>query len=250
MDQVNQTECATFFYLDDSVAEDTEFFFVNLTTTTTTTDNVSPSEISILTNRARVQIIDSDRLSIQFEHSTYSVTEGEDEELEVCVELGARMEKEITVQFSAVAETAQHYSDFSQVDSQLTFRASGSTRECTLIRLMDDELLEDKEQFAVYILFSDPALYVPGHPSVSNSSAVVSIGDNDYVSVQLESSLYEVREDVGVVSVCIILNGTTGKEVFISFTSMQGTAQNVSDSGIYMYVEFEVDLFDQTTTWT
>ena len=237
MDTANQTKCATFTYVDDNVAEDTEFFFVNLTTSNT----AGVGEISILTNRARIQILDSDQVSIQFEHPTYTVTEGEDGELEVCVELGARIQKEITVQFSAVAETAQHYSDFSQVDSQLTFRSRGSTRECTPIVLMDDELLEDDEQFSVYILFSDPSLYVPGlHPSASNSSAVVTIADNDYVTVRLEHSLYEVREGErdGVLSVCSILNGMTGKEVPITFAFMQGTAQNVSDSGMCSTIKY------------
>ena len=244
MDNVNQTQCTTFTFLDDHVVEDNEIFFVNLTTTGTSS---SSNEISILTNRARVQIIDSDQVSIQFEHPTYTVTEGEDEKLDVCVELGASIEKEITVQFSAMAETAQHYSDFVQEDSQLTFPAKGSTRVCTSISLMDDQLLEDDEQFSVDIIFSDPALYVPGHPSTSNTSAVVTIGDNDYVTVTLERSVYEVLEDVGQVSVCSILTGATGKEVPITFASMQGTAQNVSDPGM-MHTQFLEFLYDKRST--
>ena len=167
----------------------------------------------------------------------YTVTEGEDERLEVCVELGTSIEKEIIVQFSAMAKKAQHYSDFVQEDSQLTFQPRGSTRVCTSITVIDDQLLEDDEQFSVDIIFLDPALYVPGHPSTSNTSAVVTIGDNDYVTVILESSVYEVLEDVGQVSVCSILTGSTGKEVSITFASMQGTAQNVSNPGM-MHTQF------------
>ena len=237
MNQINQTNCTSFTFLNDAVAEETEVFFVNLTTS-----SVVPGNISILTNRARVQILDSDLVSITFEHSSYSVTEGEDATLEVCVELGASTEKEIVVQFSAVAETAQHYSDFSQEDSQLTFQARGSTRECTSIVVMDDQILEDEEQFTVYILFSDPALYIPDYPTLSNSSAVVTIEDNDHITVWLESSLYQVGEGVGQVSVCIILNGTTGKEVPITLSSHPGTARNGSvDPG--MYITHEQRLF-------
>ena len=224
---INQTKCRNFFFLDDAVPEETEVFYVNLTTV-----GAIPGTISILTNRVKIQMLDTDQVSIGFEHSSYSATEGEDEQLEVCVDLGALVEKEIVVQFSAVAETAQHYSDFSQVDSQLTFRPHGLLRECTPILIMDDELLEDEEQLRVFILFSDPALYVTGHPGLSNSSVAVSIGDDDFITVHLENSLYEVGEDVGRVSVCSVLNGTTGKEIPITLSSQQGTAHNgTGDSG-------------------
>ena len=178
-------------------------------------------------------MVDSDQVSIDFEHPSYSVTEGE--ELEVCVGIGALVEKEIVVQFSAVAETAQHYSDFSQVDSQLTFHPRGQLRECTPIIIMDDDLLEDTEKLSVFILFTDPALYVPGRPGVTNSSATVVIGDDDYVTVDLEQSLYVVSESVGHLSVCSILSGTTGKEVSVMLTSQPGTAENGStDAGMCM----------------
>ena len=207
MDYVSQTQCTTFTFLDDDVAEDTEIFF-----------------------KSRSSIRTRSRSSLSTRH-TYMVSKGEDERLEVCVELRASIEKEITVQFFTMAEMAHHYSDLIQEDSQLTFLPQGSTRVCTSIAVMDDQLLEDDEQFSVDIIFTDPTLYVPGHPSTSNTSAVVTISDNDYFTVTLKSSVYEVLEDVGQVSVCSILTGSAGKEVCITFALMQDTAQNGSDPG-------------------
>ena len=232
-DSGNQTSCATFQYRNDDIVEETEVFFVNLTAT-----GITHGNISILTNRAKIQILDSDQVSVDFVHSLYSVTEGEHENIEVCAELESLVEKEIVVQFSAAADTAQHYSDFQQTESQLIFEARGDTRACTPIIIMDDDLLENEEDFIVYILLSDPALYVRNDATSSNTSAVVSIGDNDHVSVSLVSSLYEVSEDVSLVSVCSNLTGMTGKEIVLSFTSQRGTAQGICphfDACILLY---------------
>jgi hypothetical protein len=141
------------------------------------------------------------------------------------VEITAPVEKEMVVQFSAMAESAQHYSDFLQMDSQLTFRARGALQECTAISLMDDDLLEDDEQFTVRIRISDPALYVTHSPEGTNTTtAVVAIADDDGVTVRLERSVYEVREDVGTVSVCSILTGTTGRTLLLTLSSQPDTA--------------------------
>ena len=223
-DEGNQTECTTFDYLNDNVVEETEVFFVNLTA-----NGIAHGNISILTNRAKVQIVDSDRVSIVFEPSAYSVVEGEEESVEVCAKLAALVEKEIVVQFSTTADTAQHYSDFQQTESQLVFQPRGDKRVCTPILIMDDDVLENEEEFRVHILASDPALYVGNDPNGTNASAVVTIGDNDHVTVSLVSSLYDVKEDMGVISVCIVLNGTIGKDVVVSVFSIHGTAQGIHE---------------------
>ena len=216
----NQTKCKNFTYLNDNIVEDTERFYIRLETSGPGHDNVD-----IVINRARILILDTDSVSVDLERFTYSATEGEDEEVHVCVVLGAQIEKRVTVQFTAVADTAQHYSDFLQTESQLVFEPRNTTRDCTPITVMDDMLLEDEEYFVVYILISDPALFIASDPESTNSSATVALGDNDHVNVALETSVYTVDENVTSVAVCSILSGAIGKSVPISFSSRPGTAQ-------------------------
>ena len=219
-DSGNQTKCKNFTYLNDDIVEGTERFYIRLETSGPGHDNVD-----IVINRARILIFDSDNVSVDFERFSYSVMEGEDEEVHVCVDLGAPVEKRITVQFTAVADTAQHYSDFSQTESQLVFLPRNATRECTPIIVMDDTLLEDEEYFVVSILISDPALFIASNAESTNSSARVAIGDNDHVTVTLETSVYTVDENITSVAVCSILSGTIGKSVPVTFSSRPGTAQ-------------------------
>ena len=220
MDVGNQTICKTFTYLNDDVVEDTEQFFVNLTT-------IGPgnSSVDIVTNRARVLIVDSDSVSVDFQHSRYFATEGDEQNVLVCVELGAPVEKKFTVQFSATADTAQHYSDFHQNDSQLVFESRGDIQACAEVVIMDDDILENDEQFSVDILLDDAALYIASDSTRRTSSAVVVIGDNDHVSVSLESAVYTVGESDDQLSVCSTLSGRIGKTVTLTFSSQPGSAQ-------------------------
>lgn len=220
-DAANQTLCTNFTYLNDAVVEDTEQFFVNLSA-------IVVDNIDIVTNRAKILITDSDRVDIDFEHPSYSVTEGSDPSVDVCVSLGERVEKTIKVQFSSVADTAQDYSDFHQNTSQLVFESGGPTRMCVSIIVMDDDILEDNEQFTAYIHISDPALYIQSDATRLNSSTVVVIGDDDHVSVSLESGSFSVPEAVNQFPVCCVLSGIIGKPVPVTFSTISGTAHGES----------------------
>ena len=213
----NQTRCTTFYYLDDTIVEETERFDILLTT-------VSDDRVDIVTNRAKVLITDSDRVSVDLEHFSYSVSEG-DGEMSVCVELGAAVERSIIVQVASSEETAKHYSDFTHTDTLVTFQPRGATRMCTAIGILDDQLLEDEEHFVAHLFISDPALYIASNAASGNSSAEVAIGDNDMVRVSLESSEYTVNESIGQLSVCSKLSGATGKSISVMLTSQPGTAR-------------------------
>ena len=221
----NQTRCTTFYYLDDTIVEETERFDILLMT-------VSDDRVDIVTNRAKVLIIDSDRVSVDLEHFSYSVSEG-DGEMSVCVELGAAVERSIIVQVASSEETAKHYSDFTHTDTLVTFQPRGATRMCTAIGILDDQLLEDEEHFVAHLFISDPALYIASNAASGNSSAEVAIGDNDMVRVSLESSEYTVNESIGQLSVCSKLSGATGKSISVMLTSQPGTARGKC---IYMYI--------------
>lgn len=169
-------------------------------------------------------IIDSDTVSIDLESSFYTATEG-DGELSVCVDLGAEVERDIAVEFTTVADTAHHYHDFLQTDSQLVFKPESTTRICTSITIMDDQSLEDEEHFTVEILISDPAVYIASNTTSKTSTALVAIRDNDNVTVSLESSAYRVNESAPHLSLCSILSGATAKNIPISLSTQPGTAE-------------------------
>lgn len=219
-DSGNRTSCIDITYLNDDTVENTEKFHIQLNTSGQ--DDIN---IDVVINRAQVLIIDSDTVSIDLEHSFYTTTEG-DEKLSVCVGLGAEVERDIAVEFTTVADTAHHYYDFLQTDSQLVFKPQNTTI-CTSIAIMDDESLEDEERFTVEILISDPAVYIASNTTSKTSTALVTIKDNDRVAVSLESSVYRVNESESRLSLCSMLHGATSKTIPISLSTQPGTAEGI-----------------------
>lgn len=231
----NQTSCTHFTYLADNIVELTEVFFIDLVT-----HIADSSKVDVVVNRARIFIADSDRVSVDFEQFSYRVSE-EQEEVSVCVVLGEVVEKRLTVQIATSGGTATpHAVDFTNVDTQLTFEPRSSTRLCTTIAITNDELLEDEEYFTAHLYISDPELYIASRANSSNSSATITIVDNDQVRVSMFSNEdYVVEESAGVVSVCAKLWNATGKSVSVNVTSFPGTAQGTYIQHVpvaYMYI--------------
>ena len=220
-DSGNRTSCIDIIYLNDNIVENTEKFHIHLNT-----GGQDDINIDVVINHAQVLIIDSDTVSIDLERSFYTTTEG-DEELSVCVGLGAEVERDIAVEFTTVADTAHHYYDFLQTDSQLVFKPQNTTRICTSITIMDDQSLEDEERFTVEILISDPAVYIASNTTSKTSTALVTIKDNDRVTVSLESSVYRVNESESRLSLCSMLHGATSKTIPISLSTQPGTAEGI-----------------------
>lgn len=218
-DSGNRTSCIEIIYLNDDTVENTEKFHVQLNTSGR--DDIN---IDVVINRAQVLIIDSDTVSIDLERSFYMTTEG-DEKLRVCVVLGDEVERDISVEFTTVADTAHHYYDFLQTDSQLVFKPQNMTPICTSITIMDDQSLEDEEHFTVEILISDPAVYIASNTTSKTSTALVAIKDNDRVTVSLESSVYRVNESDSRLSLCSMLHGATSKTIPITLSTQPGTAE-------------------------
>ena len=210
----NQTSCYTFTILDDTIVEDTETFSVTLS-----------SQDSFVTSRlsqAVVSILDSDQVSVRFEQPVYYVME-EGGDVRVCVVLGEKVEREISVRLTTGAGTAQPDSDFTPVDTNLTFQPEQAVQQCSSIPILDDDFLEDDEVFLVYLLDSDPALNMMAG---NGSQAVVVIGDNDTVSVTLAQSVYHVEErEEGEVEVCVSLLGVIEGEIELELHSFSDTAQ-------------------------
>ena len=213
----NQTMCVSFFVLDDAIVEDTELFRVLLT--------ASDSFIRISTGEMTISIKDSDNVSVNFDHSVYSTSEDE-EEMSVCVELGADVERVVSIQLTTSDATAYSTSDFTQIDIELSFQPRTTTRMCTAIPIVNDNIVEDEEYFLLSMLTVDEALHTDGSEGTGNSSTVVvTVTDNDSVNVSLVLVEHSVEEDSGEVEVCILLMGLIEKDIVLTLSTEPGTAQ-------------------------
>ena len=161
-------------------------------------------------------------VTIGVESSRYSVNEG-DRLVSVCVVKADTtiLEKPITFNF----ETEDHHAtstnpvDFSHVQASFTFDRTTS-RHCVDISIIDDSVLEDMESFDVIIASSDPDVVV------APSRAVVSIIDNDVVTIGLENDRFQGNEGEQS-EVCASVRGITTLErsVTVRISTVDRSAQ-------------------------
>ena len=112
--------------------------------------------------------------------------------------------------------------DYSAPPTDLVFPPSSESRQtqCVELRLIDDTILEDVETFQLQLSTSASRV------NITQSSATVSLVDNDRVYVSLERNEYTTTEDgEGVVEVCVELVGVTATEVEVQLSTVAGTAQ-------------------------
>ena len=212
----NQTTCVSFFVLNDAIVEDTELFRVLLT--------ASDSFIRINVSEMTISIKDSDNVSVNFDHSVYSVSE-DDEEMSICVELGAEVERSVSVRLTTSDATAYSPSDFTSVDVVLSFQPQNTTRMCTAIPIENDNIVEDEEYFLLSMLTVDKALYTNSSEGTRNrSTVVVTVTDTDRVNVSLELLEQSVEEEDGEVEVCVLLVGLIEKDIAVTLSTEPGTA--------------------------
>ena len=209
--------CTPFRTIQDSIVEITETFAVRLTS--------SAPFVTITLNETLVRINDSDSTTVQFETSAYSVSEQE-ETLSVCVVLGAEIEREASVRVNTGDGTARSGPDFTQTDVELTFEARGSTRVCTSIGITNDDVVEDTEQFLVFLTAADEALQTPA----DTSPVSVTVVDNDRVRISLEREELSVEEEEGQVEMCVRLTGVIEKNVAVSLSPVPNTAHGETNS--------------------
>ncbi len=74
-------------------------------------------------------------------------------------------------------------------------------KECTLIEILEDEVLEDREYFAVNLTSEADSV------RVYMDAVSVWIADNDYVVVGVKESRYDVREGDESVTICVEAKG-------------------------------------------
>ena len=120
---------------------------------------------------------------------------------------------------------------------------------CFTFNITDDNCVEDKESFEVYLSSSDP--YVDVHIS----PAIIIIWDNDCQFIHssdkwyslldalfgIEYDTYFVAENYGPVTLCAeLLEGYLEREVIIEYTTLDGTAQSRLCNSYHLSQFFEV----------
>lgn len=218
----NQTTCRPFSVFSDTIVESTETFLVKLTAT--------DPYVNIDVGKFTISILDTDRVSINFVSSAYSGSEAE-EELRVCVELKAVVERAVTAQLTSSNGTAQSTLDYTPVNAELSFQPGATTRLCRTVHIENDTILEDEEYFFLNLFTADSALYTEDDTSGSSNSStvIVAITDDDSVSVSLLRDELAVEEESGSVDVCVVLTGDIEREVTVTLSTEAGTANGKSE---------------------
>ncbi|XP_065884398.1 IgGFc-binding protein-like isoform X2 [Dysidea avara] len=201
---------------DDRVLEINERFNLVISPTSLPR-NVTRGNI----DRTTVIIRDNDDISVHFNLSTYTVGEG-DEMAQPILVLSDPSSTDITVQIIDTQISATGGVDYISGPYIVTFPA-GVTKVSFDVLITDDNILESDEVFNLTI---DPSS-LPRRVTVTDpSQAVVTIIDNEIVTVSFNQSVYSVDENNGPAQPVLVLSNSSSTDitvqVFISVGSATG----------------------------
>lgn len=97
--------------------------------------------------------------------------------------------------------------------------SESSQRECVIISISNDTLLEDTESFNVMLSSSDSAVHI------SQGASTVYILDDDQVRLGLKEGTVTVSEDSQFIPVCVELVGRTQEVIEVVVETQPGSAQ-------------------------
>ena len=161
---------------------------------------------------------------LTFGAATYSGGEGGGS-IDVTVNADSAPSIDVTVNLSAANGTARGSgTDFTTPASTFTFR-SGRTSETISISIVDDLILENHETFTLTLGAASDSSYTVG----SQSSTVVTITDDDSVTVKLQHATQSVAEGDGTVVMRVLKDGDADIAVLGTLTMTDGTAIGGSD---------------------
>ena len=213
----NDTEkTLTFSATDDSLDDDGESVRLNLANLPTGVSSASPAQ-------AVVSITDNDDPAVQvsFEHSSYTVAEGD--RITIKVVLSADPERTVTIPVTSTEQDGATSSDYSDVPTNVVFN-SGDTEKTFDFEATDDAVDDDGE--SVKLGFGD----LPTRVSAGTTNeTTVSITDDDVpnVTVSFEQSAYTVAEGNSIaVKVKLSADPERTVEVPISATVMDGASSS------------------------
>ena len=160
----------------------------------------------------------------QFGSNHVSVTE-DDPTVSVTIELSQSLPSQFEIGVRTRDGSAQSGTDYQSLDTTVTFPAN-STSQTVSITILDDSDNEGDEQFYL-------DLHSPSNSSVTVAGgfAIVTIVNDDFVVIQLESATYTTNE-AGPTSVeirAVMLQGTIDTTISVQLVSYDGTAVAFQD---------------------
>jgi hypothetical protein len=170
---------------------------------------------------------------VEFKTARIEYNEGEAAyELEVI--RSGKVQESVTVQYKSVSGTAEEGEDFTAVSGEINFEKGGNEATIT-ISLLDDELAEGSESFAIELTSEAEGIDLRGQISVE----VVIIDDEG--SAGFDQLAFEVDESVGELVIVVNRFGGFGVQSTVAYTVQDGSAKVGEDftaeSGVLTFAE-------------
>jgi hypothetical protein len=104
--------------------------------------------------------------------------------------------------------------DYGSVSTTLTFSMADSMVQemCVNVSVVDDSIFEGDESFSVLLRIVHAAV------SIHINQSMVTIVDNDHVTLSLEASGATVPENAGVWEACVLLSGSSERNIGYNIT--------------------------------
>ena len=164
---------------------------------------------------------------------SFAIPEGDEVSFRASFSGDVTADEDISVEWSVSCEGEITSSDFeSGCPSGTATIAAGSGFGRFTIRTNDDIVLENAEEFTVSLINALPS--IDGRITISStrSSVTATITDNDTIDIGFEDLRYDVREDVGSVTLTVsVLSGEIGEGVVVTVDvrSINGRAVGGAD---------------------
>ncbi|XP_065909619.1 uncharacterized protein [Dysidea avara] len=211
--------------IDDDVLEDNKYLHLTIDGGTLpcgfTVGNVDCTTVVIVNN---------DFVTVCFNQSTYSVDEDDGPAQPVLV-LSNPSSTNITVQVRSNDITATGGVDYDSGPYTVTFPA-GVTKATLNIPIKGDHVLDENQNFSLTL----NSLSLPNNVTIGNHyQAVVTIKENDFITMSFNQSAYSVDEDDGPAQPVLVLSNPSSTDITVEVRSNDITATGGVDydSGPY-----------------
>ena len=140
--------------------------------------------------------------------------------IEVCAVLVAgSLERTATFILSSESGSATSPADYTDIQVDLAFDSS-TRRACADIPIIDDDTVEEQENFTIIVSGDDPDI------DFGPATSVVTIVDNDIVVIGFEMETYRGDEGTTVEVCAVVIDGalerSTAVEVFTADLTAEG----------------------------
>ncbi|MCP4816212.1 MAG: hypothetical protein GY888_27165, partial [Planctomycetaceae bacterium] len=196
----------------------------------------------VVSNRAGTETSDTVTLMVEtsyvlgrVEFETPRIEYNESEaSYELKVIRSGNAQEPVTVQYKSVSGTANEGEDFVAVSGELNFETGGSEAVIT-VSLLEDELVEGNESFAIELTSEAEGIDLGGRTSIE-----VVVIDNES-SAGFDQLTLEVGESVGEMVLVVNRSGGLIAEATVAYTVQDGSAKAAEDyaaeSGVLTFAE-------------